>query len=199
MAPTLVAPVFESHVVMQTMAIERGMCEVNTGADHLRHAKEVRSSRHAGGRPPTYDAVRDALGFAIACGRLWMAAMRHMHEFGTTSVSNWPKWLWPHTRLGGTQPLPPQIPTVERFRCAGQPHDFGFLHLLDSCLVTDGGGAIVMTTAEHARALGAWPRPRPGFGEAYNNWSIANMPDLAAHTAAGGVPDAMRCAWLAWA
>jgi acetyl-CoA acetyltransferase len=59
------------------------------------------------------------------------------------------------------------------------------LHLLDVCLVTDGGGAVVMTTAEHARAIGhRKPVHVRGYGEAHTHWTIAAMPDLARLTAA---------------
>ncbi|MDP2743180.1 MAG: thiolase, partial [Hydrogenophaga sp.] len=58
------------------------------------------------------------------------------------------------------------------------------LHLLDICLVTDGGGAVVMTTAEHAKALGRKPVFVRGYGESHTHWTIAAMPDLARLTAA---------------
>jgi acetyl-CoA acetyltransferase len=99
-------------------------------------------------------------------------------------VSNWPKWLWPHAP-GQDSILPPHIAKpLSVSDVLASPMISDPLHLLDSCLVTDGGGAIVMTTAEHARALGVQPIHVRGFGEAHTHWSIANMPDLAWHTAA---------------
>ena len=58
------------------------------------------------------------------------------------------------------------------------------LKLLDCCLVTDGAGAVVMTTAENARAHGAKAIHVRGYGEAHTHWSIGAMPDLARLTAA---------------
>jgi acetyl-CoA acetyltransferase len=52
------------------------------------------------------------------------------------------------------------------------------LHLLDCCLVTDGGGAIVMTTAERARDLKARPIHVRGYGETTTHGTIGSMPDL---------------------
>ena len=58
------------------------------------------------------------------------------------------------------------------------------LHLLDCCLVTDGGGAVVVTNAERARSTRKAPVWVLGHGEAHTHNSIANMPDLATHQAA---------------
>src|SRR6202008_4685273 len=58
------------------------------------------------------------------------------------------------------------------------------LHLLDCCLVTDGGGAVVVTTAERARNGRKTPVWVLGHGEAHTHNTIANMPDLATHQAA---------------
>jgi acetyl-CoA acetyltransferase len=58
------------------------------------------------------------------------------------------------------------------------------LHLLDCCLVTDGGGAVVVTTAERARNARTTPVWVLGHGEAHTHNTIASMPDLATHQAA---------------
>jgi acetyl-CoA acetyltransferase len=58
------------------------------------------------------------------------------------------------------------------------------LGLLDCCLVTDGGGAIVMTRATNARLSGAKPIHVRGYGQAATHWTIASMPDLTRLTAA---------------
>jgi acetyl-CoA acetyltransferase len=52
------------------------------------------------------------------------------------------------------------------------------LHLLDCCLVTDGGGAVVLTTSERAKVL---PRPPVyvlGTGEASTHVYVSQMPDF---------------------
>jgi acetyl-CoA acetyltransferase len=52
--------------------------------------------------------------------------------------------------------------------------------LLDCCLVTDAGGAVVLTTAERARALRAKPVWVLGAAESHDHGMISQMPDLTA-------------------
>ena len=49
----------------------------------------------------------------------------------------------------------------------------------DCCLVTDGGGAVVMTTAERARDLKSKPVYVLGHGESASHVNINYMPDMA--------------------
>ena len=48
----------------------------------------------------------------------------------------------------------------------------------DICLVTDGGGAVIMTTAERARSLKKPPVYVLGCGAAITHANISSMPDL---------------------
>ena len=173
---------FESHVGHATMAIERGMCEVAL-ITYGSTQKSARS-RTLGGRPPALTMQYETpWGLPTPVGGYAMAAMRHMHEFGTTSEQLAEVAVaaraWAGLNPGATHRQPLSVSDVLASPMISDP-----LHLLDSCLVTDGAGAIVMTTAEHARALGVQPIHVRGFGEAHTHWSIANMPDLAWHTAA---------------
>jgi acetyl-CoA acetyltransferase len=58
------------------------------------------------------------------------------------------------------------------------------LHLLDCCLVTDGGGAVVVASAARAGQTRKAPVWILGHGEAHTHNTITNMPDLAVHQAA---------------
>ncbi|MEQ8256707.1 MULTISPECIES: acetyl-CoA acetyltransferase [Roseovarius] len=51
------------------------------------------------------------------------------------------------------------------------------LHKFDCCLVTDGGGAIVMTSAERARDLRRKPVYLTGFGSAVRRTQISQIPE----------------------
>ncbi len=52
------------------------------------------------------------------------------------------------------------------------------LHLLECCLVTDGGGAIIMTTAERAREFPTKPVYILGTGEAVETALVSQMEDF---------------------
>ena len=52
------------------------------------------------------------------------------------------------------------------------------LHLLDCCLVTDGAGALVLTSAERARDLAQRPAYILGAATAVSHTMISEMPDL---------------------
>ena len=52
------------------------------------------------------------------------------------------------------------------------------LHKLDCCLVTDGAGAVVMTSAERARDLAKPPVLVLGAGTCHTHNMISEMPDL---------------------
>jgi acetyl-CoA acetyltransferase len=64
------------------------------------------------------------------------------------------------------------------------------LHLLDCCVVSDGGGAFLMTTAERARDL-AQPAVRVlGAAGGQTHWSIHQMPDYTTSAGAKCIPEA---------
>jgi acetyl-CoA C-acetyltransferase len=94
-----------------------------------------------------------------------MAAMRHMHEFGTTSEQlAWIKVAASHHAQHNPHALLRDVVTVEQV--VGSPIIADPLHRLDCCVITDGGGALVVVSPEVARRIS---RPRVkiiGAGEA---------------------------------
>jgi acetyl-CoA acetyltransferase len=106
-----------------------------------------------------------------------MAAMRHMHEFGTTSEQLAEIAVatrkWATLNPAATMRDPIGVADVLASPLISSP-----LHLLDCCLVTDGGGAVVLTTAERAKDLPSRPVHVRGYGETLTHATIANMPDL---------------------
>jgi acetyl-CoA acetyltransferase len=80
--------------------------------------------------------------------------------------------------MGAAEPCPWEkqpltIPEVLSARMISYPFT-----IRDICLVTDGGGAVIMTTAEHARSLKKPPVYVLGCGQAITHANISSMPDL---------------------
>jgi acetyl-CoA acetyltransferase len=64
------------------------------------------------------------------------------------------------------------------------------LTVADCCLVTDGGGAVVLTSAERARDLARPPVDVLGYGERSTNTSMTAVEDLTVVGAVGSAADA---------
>jgi len=94
-----------------------------------------------------------------------MAARRHMHEFGTTSAQlAWIKVAASHHAQHNPHALLREVVTVDDV--VNSPMIADPLHRLDCCVITDGGGALVVVSPEVAKRL---QRPRVrllGAGEA---------------------------------
>jgi acetyl-CoA acetyltransferase len=173
---------FEAHVASAARAIEAGDCEV--ALITFGSLQRSQMSRTLGGRPGMMSAQYETpWGMPTPIGGYAMAAMRHMHEFGTTSEQLAEIAVatrkWASLNPAATMRDPISIDDVLASPMISDP-----LRLLDACLVTDGGGAVVLTTAEHARALGRTPVHVRGCGVSHTHFSIASMPDLARHICA---------------
>jgi acetyl-CoA C-acetyltransferase len=85
-----------------------------------------------------------------------MCAMRHMHEFGTTSEQlAWIKVAASHHAQHNPNAVLREVVTVEQV--VNSPIVASPLHRLDCCVISDGGGALVVVKPEIAAAL---DRPR---------------------------------------
>ena len=81
-----------------------------------------------------------------------MVARRHMHEFGTTSEQlAWVKVAASHH--AAAQPARDAAEGRDRRGRAGSPLVADPLHRLDCCVVSDGGGALVVVHPDIARGL----------------------------------------------
>jgi acetyl-CoA C-acetyltransferase len=98
-------------------------------------------------------------------GMYALAAQRHMYEYGTTSEQlAWVKVAASEHAQYNKHALLQKVVTVEEVLSSPMLSDP--LHRLDSCVVTDGGGAVIVASPEVARQVN---RPRVkimGQGEA---------------------------------
>src|SRR5206468_2761141 len=106
-----------------------------------------------------------------------LAATRHMYLYGTTSEQLAEvavaarQWAMRNPKALRRAPL-----TVDEVLAS--PLISSPLRGLDCCLVTDGGGAVVVTSAERARTLRRQPVYLLGSGIATTHEAITNMPEL---------------------
>ncbi len=81
-----------------------------------------------------------------------MCAMRHMYEYGTTSEQlAWIKVAASHHAQWNEHAVLRDVVTVEEVLASPMIADP--LHRMDCCVISDGGGAVIMTTPEIARSL----------------------------------------------
>jgi acetyl-CoA acetyltransferase len=185
---------FEFYVQHAAAAIEAGMSEVivvTYGSDMLSRMGRVlgtstmssASSRVAG--PSQFEC---SWGNVLAGGYA-MAARRHMHEYGTTAeqLAQIAVGVREYAGLNPSAQYrdPITVEDVLSSRMIADP-----LHKLDCCVISDGGGAFIMTTRERARDL---PRPPVfvlGAAGAQTHWTISQMPDFTTTAAARCGPEA---------
>jgi acetyl-CoA acetyltransferase len=173
---------FEFHVQHAAAAIREGLCDtvlITYGSDQLSRMGRGLGTGGLGrgvkrfGGPMQYEAP---FGNSLV-GSYAMAARRHMHEFGTTS-EQLAEIAVGVRELAGLNPHamyrdPITVDDVVGSRLIADP-----LHKLDCCVISDGGGAIVMTTAERARDLRQPPVYVLGAAGAQTHWNISQMPDF---------------------
>lgn len=106
-----------------------------------------------------------------------LVAQRHMYEYGTTSeqLAEIAVAQRRHASLNPKAQMrePITIQDVLNSKMISTP-----LHILDCALVSDGGGAVIVTTAERARDLKKPPIYLLGAGEGHTHENISQAPNL---------------------
>jgi len=169
---------FEYHVAQAQAAIEAGLCTVAViayGSTQRSVGRKQASVREINPYETPFKPFLPASAYA-------MAARRHMHAYGTTREQMAAvavaarEWAQLNPAAWDKKPL-----TIEGVMTA-RPISAPFT-VRDCCLSTDGGGAIVVTSAERARSLKKAPAYVLGSGQSITHASISSMPDLL-HTGA---------------
>jgi acetyl-CoA acetyltransferase len=187
---------FEFHVQHGAAAIREGLCDtilVTYGSDQLSRMGRMlgtggftRGTQKVGG-PQAYEAP---YGNSLV-GSYAMAAQRHMHEYGTTS-EQLGEIAAGVREFAGLNPNamyrdPITADDVVSSRMIADP-----LHKLDCCVISDGGGALIMTTAERAKDLQQPPVYVLGAAGAQTHWNISQMPDYTVTAGAKAGPIAFE-------
>jgi acetyl-CoA acetyltransferase len=185
---------FEFHVQHAAAALRDGLCEtvlVSYGSDYLsRRGRSLGTGGFRGGFAITGPDLYQAPYGNSLVGAYAMVAQRHMHAFGTTS-EQLAEIAVGVREFAGLNPNalyrdPITVADVLASRRIADP-----LHLLDCCVVSDGGGAFLMTTAERARDLRRKPVRVLGAAGAQTHWNIGQMPDFTTSAGATCIPEAL--------
>ena len=170
---------FVSHLLHAAAAVEAGLCEVAL----ITYGSTQRSGGGrlvSGSEPLPYEAPYKP---RYPVSMYALAASRHMYQYDTTreqfaevavAARRWAK-LNPGAFMRGDL----TVEDVLNSRMVSSP-----LSVRDCCLVTDGGGAVILTGAERANDLRKMPVYLLGAGEAHWHRNISQMPDLTVTAAA---------------
>ena len=177
------------------LAIAAGLCQVAI----ITHGQRGHSDRGRGGARGMMDPWLPAAQFEApyyvggAPGQYALACMRHMHQYGTTheqlaeiAVAT-RKWAMLNPKALMREPL--TIEDVLSSRWVVYP-----FHLYDCCLVTDAGGAVVLTSAQRARDCRKPPVWVLGAATSHTHLTLTGMPDLTQTPARYSGPRAMAMA-----
>jgi acetyl-CoA C-acetyltransferase len=187
---------FVSHCLHAAAAISAGLCDVVL----VTYGSQAASERFAigtGGRPSAAPGPPHGGGMGdppdhfelpfgpTIVGSYALVAQRHMHEYGTTS-EQLAEIAVTMRRHAGLNPQakyrdPITVEDVLASRVISSP-----LHLLDCCIISDGGGALVLTAVERARDLAQPPVVILGGAEAVQHHGIGrrDLLDIAARQSA---------------
>lgn len=173
---------FMLHVRHAAAAISAGLCETvlithaesgRSGVGRGRYASDPQSL--AGQFEMPYGPVGPPTMFTIP-------VLRYMHDYGMTHeqlatvavVQR--EWAGFHPRASFRDPI--TVADVLASRMIAYP-----FHLLECCLVTDGGGALIMTSAERAKDFPQKPVYVLGTGESVETPMVSQMADFSSSRA----------------
>lgn len=141
------------HVSHATQAIAAGKCDVALVTLAGRPRSEGRSGTVQRGSVPNVPESLFEASYGPTIVSLYaLAARRHMHEFGTTPEQlAWVKVAAAHHAQFNPNALLNRPTTVEAVLASPMVADP--LHRDDCCVVTDGGGALLIVRPEIAREL----------------------------------------------
>lgn len=158
------------------LAIEAGICDVVLCC----YGENQRSWMAL----PTHGRIRFGVedfewpfGLIMPAGSYALGARRHMHEYGTTSeqLGAIAVACRKHASLNPDAQMQEPI-TIEDY--LKSPMFVEPFRLLDVCLLSDGGGAVIVTSGERAKDLKPKPVYISGIGEGQSKFHLSDCPNL---------------------
>jgi acetyl-CoA acetyltransferase len=164
---------FMFHVAHAQAALQLGLCKVAViayGSTQRTVGRRQASVREYNPYETPFRPFLPATAYALA-------ASRHMHQYGTTREQLAAVAVaareWALLNPAAWEKKPLTVDEVLSARMVSYPFT-----VRDCCLVTDGGGVVIMTTAERARSLKKPPVYVLRCGQAITHANISSMPDL---------------------
>ena len=168
---------FETYVNHAVAAVRAGLCEVALIAYASRQRSQRARRRGAAVDQTLAGQFEAPYRPLMPISNYAMIAARHMHQYGTrpeqlaeVAVAA-RKWAALNPKAWAREEL--TVDQVLESDFIAEP-----LHRLDCCLVTDGGGAAVVTTAERAKDAAKRPVRILGHAESVVAWNISQVKDL---------------------
>ncbi len=182
---------FMTLVAHAQAAIEAGRCEVAV----IAYGSTQRSAGRRHVAPREFNPYETPFRPVMPATAYALAASRHFHQYGSTREQLAQIAVaarqWALLNPAAWEKTPLTVDEVLSSRLVSHP-----LTVRDCCLVTDGGGALVMTSAARARQLRQPPAYVLGVGECLSHLTISNMPDLTVTGAARSGAQAYAMAGL---
>ncbi len=174
---------FEFHLGHAAAAIQAGLCKVAVilYGSTQRSRRERRIFETHADLGYQYEAP---YGLPVPVGAYALAASRHIAQYGTTTSEQMAELAvstraWAQMNPVAYRREPLTVEEVFTSDMIASP-----LRRLDCCLVTDGGGCVVVVNPEIAKTLPKAPVWLLGQGEAHSHAQISEMPDLTVTPAA---------------
>ncbi|MBB5049596.1 acetyl-CoA acetyltransferase [Rhodopseudomonas rhenobacensis] len=180
---------FMSHLAHAVAAIELGLCDVAL----IAYGSTQRSVSRSAASPTDINPYEAPFRPLMPASAYALAAARHMYQFGTTREQLADvavaarQWALLNPKAWEKEPLSRE--QVLASRMLSDP-----LTVRDCCLVLDGGGAMIVTSAARARDARKLPIHVLGTGEAIGHGSISGMADLTTTAASVSGPRAYAAA-----
>jgi acetyl-CoA C-acetyltransferase len=152
------SPVY--HLGHAAAAIAEGKCNIAL----VSLANRPRSESGPRANVPSPESSFEVVFGTSTLGMYALAAQRHMYEYGTTNEQlAWVKVAASEHAQYNPHALLPKPVTVEDV--LNSPMLSDPLHRMDSCVVTDGGGAVIIASPEVARSINRPKVKIMGHGE----------------------------------
>ncbi len=153
------------------MAVENGLADYIAcvfADDPLQEGKRTGDAYANRSRPEAMASLFPIYGYAGAIPMYAMGAQRHMDTYGTTQdqlgqiAISQREWAAHNEQATKREPL-----TLDDYHAS--PWVVEPFHVLDCCLVSNGGVAVIVTSAERARDCAQPPVYIRGFAQAHNH------------------------------